>query len=196
MSQLFWLILGLVVFLGGHAVTRFTALRAALARQFGENVFRALYSLWALMGLAMMVHGYAVYRAAGYIPVWEPPKFLSHLAILLVWPAMILLIATYASGSIKARTKHPMLSAIKIWAFAHLLANGDLGSILLFGSFLGWAVFTRIRLKRSGADALLPAPPERAIAQRNDAIAVIGGTIITLAMVFGLHLRLIGVSVL
>jgi uncharacterized membrane protein len=196
MAQLFWLILGLVIFLGGHAVTRMTGLRARLAAQFGTNVYRALYSLWAVMGLAMIVHGYGVYRAAGYIAVWSPPKFLSHLAILLIWPAMIMFIAAYSPGNIKAKLKHPMLVGIKAWAFGHLLANCDLGSMLLFGAFLGWAVFARIALKKSGADAMLPAPPERAIAMRNDAIAVIGGTIITLALVFGLHMRLIGVSVL
>lgn len=191
MTALNGLVAGLVIFLGGHLVSRFTGLRQALVMRFGPNLYRALYSLVALMGFALIIHGFGVYRAAGYIPVWSPPRFLSHLAVLLVWPAFILIAATYLPGLIKAKAKHPMLAGVKLWATAHLLANGDLGSILLFGSFLAWAVFARIALKRAGAETM-PAPAGFA---RNDAIAIIVGTLAAGAFVMGLHRALIGVGI-
>ena len=197
MKPLVPLLIGLAIFLGGHAISRFRGLRASLVGYFGEKVFYGLFSLVALMGIAMIAYGFGVYRAAGYIPVWEPPKFLNHLTILLVWPAMILIVASniHAPSRIKARTRHPMLLSVKIWATAHLLVNGDLGSIILFGSFLGWAVFARIALKRAGDNG----NPEAAFAPnaaRNDMIAIVGGTLLTLAFVFGLHRWLIGVAIM
>ena len=195
MKTLFPLILGLVIFLGGHIVTRFSSLRAGLIARLGENVFKGLYSLVAIMGIAMIAHGFSVYRAAGYIPLWEPPKAMKHIAVLLVWLAMILLAASvFAKGRISARAKHPMLLSVKIWALAHLLANGDAGSVLLFGSLLGWAVFTRIKLKRAGNFGD-PSTANGPNAARNDMIAVAIGTVLTLAFVFGLHKWLFGVAI-
>lgn len=188
-----WLVLGLVIFLGGHILTRLRGVRAGLVERFGENLYRGLYSLVALMGLAMIAHGFGVYRAGGYIPVWTPPKALAHLAVLLVWVAFILLAAAYLPGTIKAKAKHPMLAGVKIWAFAHLLANGDLGSMLLFGSFLAWAVFARIRLKRDSE--VLPGSGALVASRRNDILAVLVGTAATLAFVTVLHKYLIGVPV-
>jgi uncharacterized membrane protein len=191
MTSLGALIAGLVIFLGGHLVSRMIALRDRLVSRFGPNTFRALYSLVALLGFWLIIHGFASYRAAGYIPVWQPPRFLGHLAVLLVWPAFILLAAAYAPGLIKAKAKHPMLAAVKLWATAHLLANGDLGSILLFGSFLAWAVYARIALKRAG----VPTSPAPAGLTRGDAIAIGVGTAATAAFIFGLHRALIGVGI-
>jgi uncharacterized membrane protein len=171
-------------------------MRQKLIGRFGENMYRALYSLVALMGLAMIAHGYGVYRASGYIPVWQPPVFFGHIAILLVWPAMILLAAAYLPGMIKTRAKHPMLAAIKLWAFGHLLANGDLGSILLFGSFLAWAVMARIALKRQGRGETLPGVGDGATSLRNDILAIAIGTALTAALIFGLHRWLIGVAII
>lgn len=191
MTSLGALIAGLVIFLGGHLVSRMISMRARLASRFGPNTFRALYSLVALLGFWLIIHGFASYRAAGYIPVWQPPRFLGHLAVLLVWPAFILLVAAYSPGLIKAKAKHPMLAAVKLWATAHLLANGDLGSILLFGSFLAWAVYARIALKRAGVTTM-PAP---AGLMRGDFIAIGVGTAATAAFIFGLHRLLIGVGI-
>lgn len=195
MAKLFPLLAGLIIFLGTHIVTRMPRLREALIRASGPLQYRGLYSLVSLMGFALIVHGFSSYRMAGYIQVWDPPRFLNHLAILLIWPAMILLVAAYAPGTIKARAKHPMLAAIKIWALAHLLVNGDLGSMLLFGSFLGYAVFARIALKRAGLGAGSPEAANHPNARRNDAIAVVLGTLVTLALVLGLHKMLIGVAI-
>jgi uncharacterized membrane protein len=112
-----------------------------------------------------------------------------HLALLLMWPAMVLLVAAYSPGLIRSKTKHPMLLAVKIWALAHLLANGDLGSMVLFGGLLAWAVYDRISVKRRGLK------PEPAPFGRGDVIALVGGTLAYLAML-KLHPILIGVPVI
>jgi len=195
MQGLFWLVLGLVIFIGGHLFTRQRGMRDRLVAAKGENFYRAVYSLVAIMGLFMIAHGFGVYRAAGYIQLWNPPRFFGHIAILLVWPAFILLVAAYLPGRIKARAKHPMLLAVKMWATAHLLANGDLGSILLFGSFLAWAVYARIALKRAGGSETMPGAPESAGSGRNDLIAIGLGTAIAFIFMFWLHRPLIGVGI-
>jgi uncharacterized membrane protein len=124
--------------------------------------------------------------------VWYPPAALRHLALLLMWPAIVLVVASYLRGNIYKRLKHPMLAGIKLWAFAHLLANGDLGSIILFGSLLAWAVYDRISLK-SRSDA--GAPPFPVDGVRNDVLAVGAGTIVYLALAFVFHPVAIGVPV-
>lgn len=197
MQGLFWLVLGLAIFIGGHLFTRQRGMRDQLIAAKGENFYRVVYSLVAIMGLFMIVHGFGAYRAAGYIQVWNPPRFFGHIAILLVWPAFILVIASnvYSKGGrIKAFAKHPMLLAVKMWATAHLLANGDLGSILLFGSFLGWAVYARIALKKAG-DFGDPAAATHPNAKRNDLIAIVVGTALAFAFMFWLHRPLIGVGI-
>lgn len=196
MSKLLPLVLGLVIFFGGHVVTRMGDVRERLVAKVGLNTYRGLYSLVATLGLALIVHGFASYRAAGMIPVWDPPRWMPHLVTLLMAFSMILLAATWLPGKIKARAKHPMLAAVKIWALAHLLANGDLGSILLFGSFLGWAVATRVALKRSGASETVPGAGATGGSLRNDVIAVLIGIGLTIAFVTGLHKFLIGVAIL
>ena len=194
--SLFWLVLGLIVFLGGHLVTRQRGLRAQLQAHFGPKTYQMLYSLVAVLGFALIVHGFASYRAAGLIPVWTPPRFLVHPAMLLILLAMILLIATYAGGRIKAMAKHPMLAAVKLWAFAHLLVNGDLGSILLFGSFLAWAVYTRIAIKRAGPSEAGPIAALPGLGTLGDIISMVGGMVLTFLFIKVLHLKLIGVAVM
>ncbi|MFD0936725.1 NnrU family protein, partial [Methylobacterium trifolii] len=147
------LILGLVLFLGIHAFSIARAKRAEVIGQVGENRFKLGYTLLSALGLVLIGVGFHQYRAAGYIPVWDPPVWTRHLALLLMLPVFVLLAAAYLPGRIRARTKHPMLLAVKIWATAHLLANGDLGSMLLFGGFLAWAVAARISAKRRALPA-------------------------------------------
>lgn len=197
MSTLIPLILGLVIFLGCHIVTRQRDLRARLIASKGEKFYRAVYSLVSLLGVALIAHGFKVYRAAGMIPVWDPPRWLAHPAMLLMWVSMILLVASNinAPGKIKARTKHPMLLATKIWATAHLLVNGDLGSIILFGAFLAWAVWARIMLKRAG-DVGHPEAATAPNAARYDLIAIVAGTAITALFVVWAHKFLIGVAII
>jgi uncharacterized membrane protein len=190
------LILGLVVFLGMHAFSMFRAPRAHLIARFGEGPYKGTYSLLSLAGIVMICVGFSQYRAAGYIPVWDPPVWTRHLALLLVLVAFVFMAAAYLPGRIKRRLKHPMLAAVKIWAVAHLLANGDLGSILLFGSLLVWAILARISAKRRDEAAQHGAPVASAHETRNDVLAVVVGAVAYAVFVTWLHPLLIGVAVL
>ena len=189
------LVLGLTLFLGTHAFSMARSRRAAVVGRVGEGAYKGLYSLLSLAGVVLISIGYGQYRAGGYIPVWDPPVWTRHLALLLVLLAFICFVAAYLPGHIKARLKHPMLAGVKIWALAHLLANGDLGSILLFGSFLVWGVAARISVKRRDVAAQHGGTAAPA-GIRNDVLAVAIGTIVYVAFVFWLHPWLIGVPVL
>jgi uncharacterized membrane protein len=189
------LVLGLILFLGLHSFSMARGSRAAVIERIGLGPFKGLYSLLSLAGIVLIVIGYGQYRSSGYIPVWDPPVWTRHLALLLVLIAFICVAAAYLPGHIKHRLKHPMLAGVKIWAFAHLLANGDLGSILLFGSFLAWAVVARIGVKRRDVAAQHGGTAAPA-GWRNDILAVAVGAAIYVAFVFWLHPLLIGVPVL
>jgi uncharacterized membrane protein len=185
------LIFGIVLFLGIHAVSMNRPGREALIGRLGAGGYKGLYSLVSVVGFGLMVWGFGSYRAAGMIPIWEPPTWTRHLSALVMVPVLPMLFSAYAQGFIKARLKHPMILAVKTWALAHLLANGDLGSILLFGSFLVWAVMAFASMRRRPVDEtknFVPNPGQ-------DAAAVIGGLIAYGAMVGGLHRYLIGVGV-
>lgn len=192
MTGLGLLILGLLVFLGVHTLTTLRDTRAALIGRLGESGYKGLYSLVSFAGLALIVWGYARYRATGWIDVWYPPVAFRHITLLLMLPAVILVVASYIRGRIYTMLKHPMLAGIKLWAAAHLLANGDLGSIVLFGSFLAWAVYDRISLKHR-ADAGAPPFPVGGVG--NDVIAVVVGIVAYLALAFAFHPLVIGVPV-
>ena len=146
------LILGLVLFLGIHTLTTMRDARATVIGRLGEGPYKGLYSLVSAVGLVLIVWGFSSYRSGGYIQVWNPPIAIFHpIALVLLWFAFVALAATYAPpGKIKAMLRHPMLVAVKAWALSHLLVNGDLGSMLLFGGLLAWAVYDRIALKRRG----------------------------------------------
>jgi uncharacterized membrane protein len=186
------MILGLVLFLGVHTLTTQRELRARLIASSGEGGYKIGYALASLLGLVLIVWGFAHYRATGMWEIWTPPKALKHITVALMLPAVILVVAAYIRGRIYTAVKHPMLAGVKLWAAAHLLANGDLGSIILFGSFLGWAVFDRISLKHR-ADA--GAPPIPVGGPANDLIAVAVGLVAYLALAFAFHPVVIGVPV-
>jgi uncharacterized membrane protein len=186
------MILGLVLFLGIHTLPAQRELRARLIATVGEGGYKAGYALASVAGLALIVWGFAHYRASGWIDVWHPPKALNHLTEALMLPAVILVVAAYIRGRIYTALKHPMLAAVKLWAVAHLIANGDLGGIILFGSFLGWAVFDRISLKRRSDPG---APPIPVGGFGNDLIAVAVGIVAYLALGFAFHPVVIGVPV-
>ena len=183
-------ILGLVVFLGAHVFVTMRDHRAAVVARIGEWPYRGLFSLVSIIGIVLIGYGFAAYRAAGPIAVWYPPGWTRHIVVALMWPASIMIAAAYIPGNIKRVLKHPMLVGVKTWAFAHLCANGDLGSIVLFGSVLAWAVYDRITLKRR-KDA--GAPPIPIGGTKNDIIAIVVGTIIYLALGFVFHPVVIGV---
>ena len=186
------MILGLVLFLGAHTLTTQRDLRARLIASMGEGGYKAGYAVASLVGLALIVWGFAHYRTAGMWPVWSPPTALKYLNTALMLPAVILVVAAYIRGRIYTAVKHPLLSGVKLWAFGHLLANGDLGGIILFGSFLGWAVFDRISLKRR-TDTGGPPIPVGGIT--NDLIAAAVGIVAYLALAFAFHPVVIGVPV-
>ena len=193
------MIAGLVVFLGAHTLTTQRELRARMIASTGDGTYKILYSLVSALGLALIVWGFARYRATGMIDVWEgfvstrALSILRHITVALMLPAVILVVAAYIRGRIYATLKHPMLAGVKLWAAAHLLANGDLGSIILFGSFLGWAVFDRISFKRR-SDA--GGPPIPVGGATNDLIAIAVGIIAYLALAFAFHPAVIGVPVI
>jgi uncharacterized membrane protein len=186
------MILGLVLFLGVHTLTTQRELRASVIASTGEGGYKIGYALASVAGLALIVWGFAHYRATGWIDVWYPPRALKHLTVALMLPAVILVVAAYIRGRIYTTVKHPMLTGIKLWAASHLLANGDLGSIILFGSFLGWAVYDRISLKHR-ADA--GGPPIPVGGPTNDLIAVAVGIVAYVALAFAFHPVVIGVPV-
>ena len=186
------MILGLVLFFGVHTLTTQRELRARVIASSGEGGYKIGYSLVSALGLVLIVWGFAHYRATGWIDVWQPPTAFKHLTVALMLPAVILVVASYIRGRIYTRLKHPMLTGVKLWAAAHLLANGDLGSIILFGSFLGWAVFDRISLKHRADSG---APPIPVGGPGNDLIAVAVGLVAYLALAFAFHPVVIGVPV-
>src|ERR1700761_1904331 len=192
------MIVGLALFLGVHTLPAQRELRGRIVSAMGEGSYKLVYALISIAGIALIAWGFGHYRAAGMIDVWEgsvSPKalvVLKHTTVALMLPAVILVVAAYLRGRIYAAVKHPMLVGVKLWAAAHLLANGDLGSIILFGSFLAWAVFDRISLKRRSDPG---APPIPVGGWGNDAIAVAVGIVAYLALGFVFHPVVIGVPV-
>jgi uncharacterized membrane protein len=188
------LILGLAVFLGAHSFVTFRAARAAAIERFGK-AYWLLFALAAAAGVVLIAWGFAQYRQSGWIDVWFPPAFMRHVTIGLMLPAVILVAAAYLPGHIKRATKHPMLAGVKLWAFAHLLSNGDLGSILLFGAFLAWGVYARIAVKRREAAGEISNVRQAGPGWSSDAIAVVVGVVAYLALGFAFHPVIIGVPV-
>jgi uncharacterized membrane protein len=184
------MILGLALFIGAHVFITMRERRAVAIARLGEGPYKGLLALASLVGVILIGYGFASYRAAGMINVWSPPAFTRHVTDLLVWPAVIFVVAAYVRGDIARVLKHPMLVGVKLWALAHLISNGDLGSIILFGSILGWAVFDRITLKRRSDPG---APPIPYGGRTNDIIAIVVGTLLYLALGFWFHPYVIGV---
>lgn len=187
------LVLGILIFLGVHLVPTNVALRNGLAERWGENGYKIAFSLFSAMGLVLIVAGWAKLQAhPGKNPVlWDPPLWTHHIALILMLPAMIILVAAFVPSRIRTALKHPMLLAIKIWALAHLLANGDLASLVLFGSFLTYAIYDRISIKKRTAAGPLGAATGGPL---NDAIVVALGIALYAVLVFGGHQWLIGVA--
>jgi uncharacterized membrane protein len=185
-----FLLAGLVLFFGVHTLTTVRSTRAGLIGRLGEGGYKGLYSLVSAAGLVLIVWGFGRYRSGGYIPVWDPPGWLNPVTLVLMWLSFVALAAAYLpAGKIKGMLRHPMLAAIKAWALAHLLVNGDLGSMLLFGAFLAWAAYDRIAVKRRG-----DMGARSSSFTAGDALALLVGSAAYAAM-FWLHPRLIGVPI-
>ena len=185
------LIAGLVLFLGVHSIAIVSAsFRARAIQRIGERAWKGMYALISLAGFVLICYGFGLARQTPVV-LYSPPTWLRHVTFLLMLPVFPLLIAAYLPGRIKTAAKHPMLAAVKFWAFAHLLANGSLADALLFGGFLAWAVMDRISLKRRSTPQVLRAAPP---APWNDAIAVVLGLAIYALLIGWAHVRLFGVS--
>ena len=184
------LIVGLILFLAAHSL-RIVApqVRARVIAQSGLRAWLLPYTLVSIVGLVLIVWGYGLARLDPVI-VYSPPLSLQHLALLLLLPVFPLLIAAYAPGRIKAAVGHPMLVATILWGLAHLLANGALADLLLFGGFAVWAAIDWASVVRRP----VAVQPVAARALINDGIAIAGGLIVYGLFVGGLHQRLIGVS--
>jgi uncharacterized membrane protein len=185
------LILGLAIFLATHLFVTRREARARTIARLGLTAYRGLFALVSLIGLALIVWGFAEYRAHGWIDIWQPPAFMRHITVGLMLIAIILFTAAFVPSHIKAKAKHPMLAGVKTWALAHLLSNGDLGSILLFVTFLAWAVIARISAKRRTDVVIAPAP----LGWTNDFIVVAVGIVVYLALGYVFHPVVIGVPV-
>jgi len=184
------LVVGLVTLLGIHSVSIVArGWRDGMAERWGRAAWRGCYSVVALLGLALIIRGYASARLVPQV-LWVAPMALRHVAALLLLPVFPCLLATYLPGRLQTTLKHPMLVAVKAWALAHLLVVGTLASTVLFGSVLVWAVVDRISLKRrpQQASAVRPSSPW------NDALAIVLGLVLYVFMAVKGHLLLIGVA--
>jgi uncharacterized membrane protein len=184
------LVLGLVIFFGAHSIAIVApALRDRMRDRLGENGWKGVNGAASLVGFVLICYGFGLARQTPVL-LYIPTPWMRRVAVVLMLPVFPLLYAAYLPGRIKTATKHPMLTAVKFWGFAHLLANGLLSDVLLFGSFLAWAVVDRISLKRR------PAQAPRAVKARpwNDAVAVVLGLATYAFIVLWAHLRLFGAS--
>lgn len=185
------MILGLLIFLGTHSVRMFApAWRDAQQVRLGVTGWKGVYSVLSVAGLALIIWGYGDARLDPVF-VWAPPVWTRHLAALLTLPAFVLLVAAYLPGTrMRERIGHPMVVGVKLWAFAHLLANGTLADILLFGGLLVWAIanFAISRRRDRGTGVVRPKGK-----LSRDGIAIAIGLIVWFLFATKLHLALIGV---
>jgi len=186
------LVAGLILFLGVHSVRIFAEpWRVRTIARIGENPWKGVYSLISIAGFVLLVWGYGQARQQGVV-LFEPPVFMRHLTSLLMLVSFVLLAAAYVPGNhIKARLGHPMIIGVKVWAFAHLLANGRLSDVVLFGAFLAWAVADFIAARKRDRAAGTVYPPGDEL---RTVLTVVAGVVAWAVFVAGLHLWLIGVA--
>jgi uncharacterized membrane protein len=187
-----YLVLGLVLFFATHTLPMAPAWRERALRLVSKPAYQLVFSLLSAAALVLVVIGYGQMRWHARLDpqLWTPPVGLRHVTFLLMLPAMVLLVAAYVPSRIRTVAQHPMLAAVALWAFAHLLVNADLASVIVFGSFLIWAVGDRISVGRRQALGPLGA---RGGGLAGDITAVVGGVALYLLMIFFGHSWLIGV---
>lgn len=186
------LILGLILFLGVHSIRVFAEpLRTSIREKMGPNTYKGLYTLISFVGLGLIIWGYPQTRIDA-VYLWHPPAATRHVATLLTLIAFILIAASSVPGNrIKALVKHPMSIGVKVWAFAHLLANGRLGDVILFGAFMVWAILTYRAARERDRINNLPAPAIKGVTE--DVITIGAGIGMWALIAFALHGPLIGV---
>ncbi len=186
-----YLVVGLIIFIAVHSV-RIVAddWRTRTIARMGERAWKGVYALLSLAGFALLVVGYGQARGASAV-LYDPPLFMRHVTALLMLLSLVLVMAAYVPGNhIKAAVGHPMLAGVKLWAFAHLLSNGRVADMVLFGTFLAWAVVDFIaarRRDRAAGTVVAAGTASRTL------VTVIAGVAAWAALAFGLHLWLIGV---
>ncbi len=193
------LILGLILFLGVHSVRIWAdGWRNQTIEAYGEKVFKGVYALVSILGFYLLVVGYGEARLQT-VALWNPPIFTKHISMLLMLLSSILLMATYIPRNhFKMRLKHPMVLSVKVWALSHLLANGNLADLVLFGSFLIWAVLNfrsarardRAHVENSDANEEAPRKPNLLATL----IALFGGMGLWAVITFVLHAKIVGVA--
>jgi len=182
-------LIGLLIFLGIHSISIINdSWRNRIVNKVGEWPWKGFYSLVSISGFIVMVWGYEAIRYDSPL-LYTPPIWLQHLSMLLLLPVFPLLIAAYFPGRIKKVTKHPMLLSTKLWAVAHLFSNGSLVDVILFGSFLSWAILDRISITHRQSRSVPGAP----YSNFNDIIACVVGLGLYLVFVLWLHGLLIGI---
>ena len=189
-----YLILGLVLFLGVHSV-RIVAddWRSRTMARIGEGPWKGVYSVVSLVGFGLILWGFSQTRMTPTL-LWSPPLGMRHLAWLLTWLAFVLLVAAYVPGNhVKSWVHHPMVLAVKTWALAHLLANGNLAHVVLFGSFLAWAVLDFSSARRRDRAAAVRYAPGRAVPTL---VTVVVGTLAWAGFALWLHGLWIGIRVM
>ncbi len=186
------MIVGLAIFFLIHLVPTAPDLRRSLVERMGEGTYKIVFTVVSAVGLALIVYGYGkLYATPGKNPeIWSPPHAMRHATMLLMVLSAVLLAAAYIPSRIRTAVKHPMLAAVKLWALAHLLVRGDLASIILFGSFLAWAVYDRISVKQREALGPLGARPG---GLGGDIAVILVGIGFYVVMLLWGHARLIGV---
>lgn len=186
------LVFGLAVFLGIHSLQIFApALRQQGVTRWGTWGFKAVYAAVSLLGFYLLVQGYGQTRLDPVV-LWSPPRGLQTGTILLMWVAMIFLVATYIPANhIKAKLRHPMTLSVKVWALSHLLINGNLADVVLFGGFLVWSVLAFSAARKRDRQSLHSAPVGKWL---GTGVTVVAGTGLWAAFFMGgLHVWLIGV---
>lgn len=186
-----WMMAGLLVFLGVHSIGLFAeGWRNQQVARFGEWGWKGIYSVASIIGLALAIWGFGQMRLDPTW-IWQPPLALQHGVALLMLPAFILLVAAYfPNNHLKARLGHPMLLAVKLWAFSHLLVNGRLGDMVFFGAFLIWAIALFAVLRRRDRQRNVHRPPGRLI---NSVATVILGIVFWYLFAMHLHVYVAGV---
>jgi uncharacterized membrane protein len=187
-----YLILGLFVFLGAHSVRIFAdGWRSRTIARIGENKWKGLYTLTSIAGFALIALGYGQARMDS-AALYNPPLFMNHIAGLLVLLSFVLLAAAYVPGNqIKGAVGHPMIAGVKLWAFAHLLCNGRVADVTLFGAFLVWAIADFIVSRKRDRAAGTTYPTGNGL---RTVMTVVAGAVVWAAFAFWLHQYLIGVA--
>ncbi|WP_431320005.1 NnrU family protein [Rhizobium sp. YTU87027] len=187
------LVVGIIIFLGLHLIRVIApGFRQSMIDSLGENGWKGVYSVVSILSLILLIYGFGQARQVTGI-LYTPPVWMAHITLTLMLLALICLVASLLPmGHIAVKTKHPMVLSVKIWAFAHLLANGETSSVLLFGAFLAWGVILRIALKRRERAGRLTLRPF--VSGKYDLYAVIIGVVAWALITFKLHELLIGVA--